>query len=134
MGGEGSNLKTIIGPCSPFQEKYLNSNATIIIAGGSAGSSKSYVGLLRHLRWVNDPLYRGFCIRKNSTAIMKSGGLFSEAVDLYRTFDPNIKPKLKDQKIVFSTGAEVSFSHYENSNAAQMYQGLQISGNTFAPY
>lgn len=85
------------------------------------------MGLLRHLRWVTDPNYRGFCIRKNSTAIMKSGGLFQEAVKLYSQYDPKLKVKLKDQKVVFSSGAEVSFSHYENSNAAQLYQGLQLS-------
>lgn len=118
----------IIGPKSPFQEKYLNSDARIMVVGGAAGSSKSYCGLMRHLRWVHDPAYRGFCIRKNSTAIMKTGGLFDEAVHLYSQVDPKIKPKLKDQRIIFSSGGEVAFSHYENRNAAQLYQGLQISG------
>lgn len=84
---------------------------------------------MRHLRWIDDPRYRGFCIRKNSTAIMKSGGLFDEAVHLYLKADPDAKIKLKDQKIVFSTGAEVAFSHYENTQAGvQLYQGLQLSG------
>lgn len=82
---------------------------------------------MRHLRFAHDPNYRGYCVRKNSTAIMKSGGLFWEAVALYRIYDPQIKVKMKDQKIVFSSGAEVSFSHYENNNAGQMYQGIQIS-------
>lgn len=82
---------------------------------------------MRHLRWVNDPEYRGFCIRKNSTAIMKSGGLFWDAVHLYSQFEPKIKIKVKDQKIVFPSGATVSFSHYENRQAAQLYQGLALS-------
>jgi len=116
-----------IGPASPFQEKYLNSDAQIMLVGGAAGSSKSYVGLMRHLRFVDDPNYRAYCIRKNSSAIMASGGLFWEAVKLYTQFDPKIKVKLKDQKIVFSSGAEISFSHYENDTAAKKYQGIQIS-------
>ncbi len=121
-----------IGPQSPFQEKYLNSNARILIAGGAAGSSKSYIGLMRHLRWKDDPFYRGFCIRKNSTAIMKEGGLFDEAVGLYKSVDPKAKVKLKDQKIVFTSGASVSFSHYENDKAGRdMYQGLQMSGTFY---
>ena len=90
----------------------------------AAGSAKSTMGLMRHLRFVHDPHYSGFCIRKNSTALMKSGGLFSAAVDMYRKVDPNIKIKLKDQKIVFSSGATVSFSHYENDKAADLYHGL----------
>lgn len=117
----------VIQPQSKFQSDYLNSSAKILVVGGAAGSSKSYIGLMRHLRWAEDPNYRGFCIRKNSTAIMKSGGLFQEAVKLYSLYDPKIKIKTKDQKIVFSSGAEVSFSHYENRNAAQLYQGLQLS-------
>lgn len=116
-----------IGPASPFQEKYLNSDAQIILVGGAAGSSKSYVGLMRHLRFVEDPNYKAYCIRKNSSAIMASGGLFQEAVKLYSQYDPNLKIRLKDQKLVFSSGAEVSFSHYENDNAAKKYQGIQIS-------
>jgi predicted phage terminase large subunit-like protein len=117
----------LIEPKSPFQEKYLQSNAKVLVVGGAAGSSKSYIGLMRHLRWCHDPFYRGFCIRKNSTAIMKEGGLFDEATALYRLYDPKIKIKLKDQKIVFSSGASVSFSHYEDDKAANLYQGLQLS-------
>lgn len=82
---------------------------------------------MRHLRFVSDPNYRAYCIRKNSSAIMASGGLFWEAVKLYTSFEPNIKVKLKDQKIVFPSGAEISFSHYENDTAAKKYQGIQIS-------
>ncbi len=117
----------LIEPKSPFQEKYLQSTAKILVCGGAAGAAKSYIGLMRHLRWCHDPDYRGFCIRKNSTAIMKEGGLFDEATALYRLYDPKIKIKLKDQKIVFSSGASVSFSHYEDDKAANLYQGLQLS-------
>lgn len=116
-----------IGPRSKFQYNYLNSDADIIVAGGAAGSSKSYVGLMRHARWIEDPNYRGFCIRKNSTAIMKEGGLFDEAVSLYRDIEPGIKIKYKDQKIVFPSRASISFTHYENDAAGNTFQGLQLS-------
>lgn len=87
---------------------------------------------MRHLRWTEDPLYRGFCVRRNSTAIMKSGGLFDQAVQLYSDAygSKSIKIKLKDQKIEFPSGASVSFTHYENDKAAQSWQGIQ-SSNTF---
>lgn len=125
-------MSQTVGPQSAFQEKYLNSDAKILIAGGAAGSSKSYIGLMRHLRWKDDPNYVGYCIRKNSTAIMKPGGLFYQAVGLYRLVDPNIQVKLKDQRIVFSSGASVTFSHYENTAAGeQLYQGLQMAGTFY---
>ena len=65
----------IICPRSPFQMQYLKAEQNILCVGGAAGSPKSYVGLMRHLRYIEDPNYRGVCIRKNSTAIMKTGGL-----------------------------------------------------------
>lgn len=119
--------KESIGPKSPFQEKYLNCNSNIIIAGGAMGSSKSYVGLMRHLRWVEDPEYRGFCVRKNSTTLMKSAGLFEDALYLYRQVYPNVIPKYKDQKIVFPSGATVSFSHYESDKDSEKWRGIQSS-------
>lgn len=82
---------------------------------------------MRHLRFVEDPNYKAYCIRKNSSAIMASGGLFQEAVKLYTQYDPDLKVRLKDQKVIFKSGAEISFSHYENANAAKKYQGIQIS-------
>lgn len=123
MSGEGF----ILGPRSAFQERYLNSDANIIVAGGAMGSSKSYIGLMRHLRWVEDKHYRGYCIRKNSTTLMKSGGLFEEALEMYRQYEPKVEPKLKDQKIIFPSGASVSFSHYENDKSSELYRGLQLS-------
>lgn len=120
-------MSDIVRPQSPFQEKYLKSDAKILVVGGAAGSSKSYVGLMRHLRFVHDPDYRGFCIRKNSTAIMKAGGLFEQAMRLYQKAGYKVERKVKDQKIVFPSGASVSFSHYENDGAGDLYQGLEMS-------
>lgn len=123
MAGQNNN---VVAPQSKFQQDCLVSDSRIIVMGGAAGCAKSTIGLMRHLRWMDDPLYRGFCIRKNSTAIMKSGGLFDAAVHLYSQVD-DIKIKMKDQRIVFSSGASVSFSHYENDKAGQLYQGLEMS-------
>lgn len=117
----------IVRPQSPFQEKYLKSNAKILVVGGAAGSSKSYVGLMRHLRWAHDPNYNGYCIRKNSTTLMKAGGLFQEAIALYKKVYPNLQIKWKEQRLVFPAGGSVTFSHYENDAAGQQYQGLQLS-------
>lgn len=124
-------MSELIGPQSEFQERCLNSDAKIIILGGAAGSAKSTMGLMRHLRWIDDPKYAGFCLRKNSTAIMKEGGLFQAAIDIYKKVEPKLKVKLKDQKLVFPSGASVSFSHYENDKAADLYQGLEMAGTFY---
>lgn len=108
----------------------VRQDGNIFVTGNS---SKSYVGLMRHLRFVHDPNYRGFCIRKNSTAIMKAGGLFEQAKRLYSKVYPpingvpQIQAKLKEQKLVFPSGATISFSHYENDSAGDLYHGLELS-------
>ncbi len=122
-------VKTIDGRkyCFETETGYflVRQDGNIFVTGNS---SKSYVGLMRKLRWVHDPNYRGFCIRKNSTAIMKPGGLFEQAFRLYsKAFPGKIERKLKDQKLVFPSGASVSFSHYENDSAENLYQGLELS-------
>lgn len=91
------------------------------------GGGKSYCGLLRHLRWVDDQHYRGFIIRKNSVTLTKSGGLFDEARQLYKAFDPRVQVKLKEMKFVFPSGAEIAMSHLETEDDAEKYRGLQLS-------
>lgn len=118
-----------IGPASKKHEMFLKSDARLIVYGGAAGGGKTHVGLMRHIRFTDDPNYVGYVIRKNSTAIMKAGSVFDEAVEMYKKVDPNCQIKLKDQKIVFSSGASITFSHYENDTAGkELYRGLQISG------
>lgn len=91
------------------------------------GGGKSYCGLLRHLRWVEDPNYRGFIIRKNQTTLNKSGGLFDEAKALYKAYDSRVQVKQKDMKFVFPSGAEIAMSHLETDDDAEKYRGLQLS-------
>ena len=92
------------------------------------GGGKSYCGLLRHLRWVHDKNYRGFIIRRNSTTLMKSGGLFDEAKQLYRAFEPKVQIKIKEMKFIFPSGAEIAMSHLETDEDAEKLRGLQLSG------
>ncbi len=59
---------------------------------------------------------------------MKPGGLFEQAFRLYsKVYPGKIERKIKDQKLVFPSGASVSFSHYENDSAENLYQGLELS-------
>ena len=47
--------RDVIAPASKPQELFINSEADITIASGSAGSSKSYSILLRFLRYISCP-------------------------------------------------------------------------------
>ena len=117
-----------IGPKSEFQAKYLQSDAKIMVVGGAMGSSKTYIGLLRHARFIDDPNYVGYVIRKNSTMLTATGGVFDEAYDLYKQIEPGCQAKVRDKKIVFPSGAQIAFNHYENDKAGEdLYRGLQVT-------
>ena len=91
------------------------------------GGGKSYCGLLRHLRWVDDPHYRGYVVRKQQTSIMKASGLFDEAFGLYKAFDPRVKPNRKAMTFTFPSGAVVAMGHCETNEDAEKWRGLQLS-------
>lgn len=92
----------------------------------TGNSSKSYIGLMRHLRYIHDPNYVGVIVRKNMKAIKAAGGLWDEAVGLFKKVDPNIRTTLEPRRIHFSNGATIEFMHYENDKARDNFQGLNV--------
>lgn len=99
-----------------------------MVVGGAMGSSKTYIGLMRHARFIKDKNYVGYVIRKNASMLMSSGGVFDEAYDLYKSLEPGCIAKIRDKKIVFPSGAQIAFNHYENDKAGEdLYRGLQIT-------
>lgn len=91
------------------------------------GGGKTYNGLLKHLKYVDNPHYRGLVVRKSSSTIMKSGFLFDEAKGLYRSFEPNVQIKYKAQKFIFPSGAEIVFTHLSTDEDAESMRGGQFS-------
>ena len=116
------------GPASLKQAMFLKADADIIVYGGSAGSGKSYLGIGRHLRYVNDPKYKGYVIRKNMTMLTKSGGLLDKAHSIFKNHEPRVIFKRRDMQFIFPSGAVVAFSNYENDAAGEIYRGLELSG------
>lgn len=116
-----------LGPSSEIQKTFLNVDATVVVYGGSRGAGKTYVGILRHLRFCQDPKYVGYIIRRNETMLKSDGGAFNEAVELCRRFCPDIKVTSKPMRIKFPWGATISFRGYEDDKASDNYRGLQIS-------
>lgn len=92
----------------------------------TGNSSKSYVGLMRFLRYTNDPHMAGVIIRKNMKAITAVGGLWDEAQNLYKKVYPNLKTNITERKMVFPSGGTVAFQHYENAKARDNFQGLNL--------
>ena len=118
--------REVIAPASLPQELFINSDADITIASGSAGSSKSYSILLKWFRYVDCPYSRGVIFRTTSTQLLAQGGLWEEAQSLFkRVYGNKLKINIKLMKITFPSGASLQFSHYENEKAKEKFKGLQ---------
>lgn len=120
--------ENVIGPTSLKQEMFLTTKAKITVFGGSLCSGKSTMGLMKHLLYVNDPNYRGYVIRKQQTTIMKTGGLFESARDLYLRYDPRVKVNKKHMTFTFPSGAVVGMGHCETDEDAEKWRGPEFQG------
>lgn len=117
--------KKILAPQKGRQELMLNVDADVIFLGGAAGSSKSYTLLLRMIRYMKDPYFRGIYFRRTSVQLQGAGGLWTEFQDMYRDFKP--KYRQRDMEAVFNSGCSVKFMHMEHTKNRFDHQGLQYS-------
>jgi predicted phage terminase large subunit-like protein len=115
-------------PASRKQQMMLTSNADVTIVGGAAGSGKSYISILRHLRFIDDPYYRGNIIRKDATILSRQGGMFDECLIVFKAFEPRVKYTKQPMVFTFPSGATVSLTHYNDDKASEQYRGLQLQG------
>lgn len=122
-------MTAIIAPASKPQEMFLTTPDWVDICfyGGQAGGGKTWAGLAHHLKYIEDPLYRGLTLRRTTPMLLKPGAVWDEAKQLYKEFDPNCKIRIKDLKIVATGGGEVQFSHFERVDDTDNFQGAQIS-------
>lgn len=120
---------TIIAPSSKPQEMFLQTPDWVDICfyGGQAGGGKTWAGLAHHLKYVDDPLYRGLTLRRTTPMLLKPGAVWDEAKQIYKQYDPDAQIKIKDLKIIFTSQGEVSFSHFERVDDTDNFQGAQIS-------
>lgn len=113
-------------PKSQKQYDLIWSDTDITFFGGSAGAGKSWNSLLRFLRYVNEPLYRGFVIRKTQASMKQ--GIFADAVRLFKAWDDRVKVNLNEMTIKFPSGAIIIFKGLDGQAAIDYFQGQEISG------
>lgn len=117
-----------LSPCSPMQQRFISVEADIIVYGGAAGAAKTYGGILRHLKYVHDPNYVGYIVRRNEKVMRDAGATFDEAVQMAKILCPRgLKYTTKPMLITFPSGAKLMFVGYEDDKAKDKFQGKQIS-------
>jgi predicted phage terminase large subunit-like protein len=125
---DNSNRELVLAPASKKQELFLNSNATITLAGGSAGSGKTYTSLLIALKFMQHPRATGVIFRRNSKMINSPGSIWHEAVAMYSSiYKTGLKIRSRDNEIVFPNGALLKFSHMQHASNMYDHKGGQYS-------
>ena len=117
--------KVVIAPQKGKQELAMNVEADVIFYGGSAGSGKSHLLLMRPLRYVNDPNFEGVFFRKNTTQLSGPGGLWPESKRMYAPF--NTRQREKQLQHIFKAGSTLNFSYLDLERHKNDHQGLQYS-------
>lgn len=118
----------ILAPASKKQETFLNSDATITLAGGSAGSGKTYTALLIALKFMQHPRATGVIFRRTSKMITSPGSIWHEAVNMYTSiYKTGLKIRNRENEIVFPNGAVLKFSHMQHESNMYDHKGGQYS-------
>ena len=110
----------IYAPSSKKQEAFLNATSSITVAGGAAGSGKTYTSLLIALKFMQHPRATGVIFRRTSKMLTSPGSIWHEAVAMYSDIYPTgLKIRHRENEIVFPNGALLKFSHMQH--ASNMY-------------
>jgi len=118
----------VFAPASKKQELFLNSSATITLAGGAAGSGKTFTSLLIALKFMQHPRATGVIFRRTSKMITAPGSIWHEAVNMFTSIYPKgLKVRSRETEIVFPNGALLKFSHMQHANDMYAHKGGQYS-------
>ena len=118
----------LLAPASLKQEQILNSTATITLAGGAAGSGKTYCLLLTALKFLQHPKATGVIFRRNSAMIKAPGSVWQEAVAMFSEIYPkNLRIRHRELEIIFPHGAVLKFSHLQHESNIYDWKGSQLS-------
>ncbi|KKL10849.1 hypothetical protein LCGC14_2551730, partial [marine sediment metagenome] len=117
-----------IKPQEGRQTQFLASPADITVYGGSAGGGKSYGLILDPLRYVlTNPQFTAVIIRQTFSRIMKAGGLWDNAMEVYPK--TGAVSRIGDMRFDWKQrgGGRIEFGHVAHEDAVQAYQGSQIA-------
>lgn len=118
----------MLSPASKKQELFLNSDCTVTLCGGAAGSGKTYTLLLIALKFMQHPRATGVIFRRTSKMINSPGSIWHEAVNMYTSiYKTGLRIKHRENEIIFPNGAVLKFSHMQHESDKYAHKGGQYS-------
>lgn len=118
--------REVLGPDSETHRRFLNCKSNYIIFGGGAGCGKSHQALLLILKYKDDPNFKAVFIRETSTQLSQAGGLYQEAIAMWKQFGAIFKTH-PQMTATFPSGAQVQFKVCGADRDISNYDGGQYS-------
>jgi len=115
---------TEIRPQSGPQEKFLSSEADIVIYGGAAGGGKTFSLLLEAMRHSGNPDFGAVLFRRTTPQITNEGGMWDASSKIYGPV--GAVPKESTHEWVFPSGARVKMAHLEYDKNRLDWQGSEV--------
>ena len=106
------------------QEEFCRSPADITIYGGAAGGGKSWAAIFEVLQHVGVRGFGALLLRKWLKDIKQTGGLWSEAENIYPLF--NGRPNRADWRWKFPSGSDIAFGHVD-ADFKERFKSAQIA-------
>lgn len=100
--------QVVLGPCSVKQREVLMDDDTdMLLVGGGMGGGKTYLALLKALKYCQDPAARVLIVRLTYPVIKAIGGLVDESQHIYAQFGAEWRVQPLEWR--FPNGAIVKF-------------------------
>ncbi len=123
----------MLSPCSKKQELMLANESDVLVLGGSAGSSKSWMLHMIACKYLDCPDFTATFMRRTTPQLMKPGNLWDTGKDVFGQLprEPkNFVPKWKkgEQKLLeWEHGPVIEYSHCQHEKDLDNYQGSQMT-------
>lgn len=122
----------ILAPASVPQEQFLASTSTITLYAGAQGAGKTFAVVLNMVKFAAMKNSTIVCFRRTMGEMKDAGGIWQEAVPIFRKMFPDCKVRMNELEIyVPSTNSYLKFKSLQHPSDVDKALGAQYSAIFF---